>query len=200
MKARQSYSQSVSSDIIRFDNLEIVAPIASSIVAALDPTTLEVAFDHSCLEGLDDQLLNFPTDAYAAICWAEAVNDPKDVPRDRFLGSPPALGGQFPPSDRLSDESDSDTEECRTFNRYGLSPPVKTYNLAVIPHGSHPPHSSTTTHLLTSFGPNEKFIFEPRFTHFDPADSIGLFPMPRRKVKVTGVAALREFLPLRRRK
>ncbi|KAG6897710.1 hypothetical protein C0992_011920 [Termitomyces sp. T32_za158] len=201
MKTRQSYSQSVSSDIIRFDNLEIVAPITSSIVAALDPTTLEVAFDHSCLEGLDEQLLRFPTDAYAAICWAEAVEEPRDLTRDLFLGGPPAPGGECSgePFDSLSDESDSGTDECRTFNS-GLSPLVRTYNLAVIPRVSHPSHSSAKTHFLTSFGRNEKFIFEPRFAHFDPADSIGLFPMPQRKAKATGVAALRQYLPLRRKK
>ncbi|KAG6861695.1 hypothetical protein C0995_013264 [Termitomyces sp. Mi166 len=205
MTSRQSYSRSVSSDIIRFDNLEIVPPITWSIVAALDPTTLEVGFDHSCLEGLDEQLLKFPTDAYAAICWAEAVNKPESSSRGLFLGGSPANDGENSdePSDGLSDESDSDTDECRTINGYGLSPPIEKYNLTVIPHASDPLLTSpisTKSHFLASFEPSEKFIFGPRVTHFDPAHSIGSFPIPQQKVKATAVAGIRAYLPLRRKK
>ncbi|KAH0589174.1 hypothetical protein H2248_004940 [Termitomyces sp. 'cryptogamus'] len=193
-----SYSQSLSTDIIRFDNLEIVAPITSPIVTALDPTTLEAEFDHSCLEGLDEQLLNSPIDAYAAICLAEAVNESEGSSHGLFLSGSPVKEGSDEPCGSLFDESDPDGDECRTLNGHGLSLPIETYNLAVIPHVSYPPPNCTQSHF-TPLEPSEKFILEPRITHFDPADSIGLFPMPQRKVKVTGVAALRAYLPLRRK-
>ncbi|KAF9012713.1 hypothetical protein BDQ17DRAFT_721836 [Cyathus striatus] len=45
-----------------------------SVLSSLfDPTTLHVGVDLTCLEGLDDELLLCPHDAFAAICWADAV-------------------------------------------------------------------------------------------------------------------------------
>ncbi|KAG6857752.1 hypothetical protein H0H87_004168 [Tephrocybe sp. NHM501043] len=195
LKECQSFSQSLSSEILRFDNLEIIPSIPPSIIAVLDRTTLDVEFDHSCLDGLDDQLLNFPTDSYAAICWAEAVSEPVGAMHGhRFLK-------KFPEQDEpgsLTDDTDSDTDECRTFNEHGLATPIESYSVAV------PPQiilsSPTKSHFFTSFESNEKFILEPRLTHFDPAESIGLFPTAHPKVKTTGVAALRAYLPLRRKK
>ena len=39
----------------------------------LDPTTLEVGFDQSCFEGLDDPVIHDPFEAFAEVCWLNAV-------------------------------------------------------------------------------------------------------------------------------
>jgi hypothetical protein len=39
-----------------------------------------LAVDRSCMEAIDDQLLNCPTDAFADICWDAAVRDGRQSP------------------------------------------------------------------------------------------------------------------------
>ncbi|KAG6866687.1 hypothetical protein C0991_000797 [Blastosporella zonata] len=193
MKGRESYFRSLSSDILRFDNLD------STISAVLDRTTMEVGFDLSCLEGLDDQLLSFPINAYAAICWAEAVHEPVGLLRGHFPDRLPPTNEQDEPLGSLTDDSDSDTDECRTVNVHSLETPMDAYGFAVNSHISLSSLNNAKS-LFSSFESNEKILLEPRLTHFDPGDSIGLFSTPHEKVKTTAVAALRAYLPLRRKK
>ncbi|KAG6920044.1 hypothetical protein DXG01_010112 [Tephrocybe rancida] len=201
IKGRQLYSHSLSSEMLPFDNFEIVSPITPIPVTFLDRTTLDVGFDHTCLEGLDDLLLHSPTDAYAAICWAEAVDEPSRPLCDHFLSRSPTTSEQDDPSGSLTDDSDSDSDDCRTFNEHSLTAlPISAYDLAVKTHISHPSLDSTTSHFYSSFETSEKLDLGPRITHFYPPGSIGLFPIPHRKVRTTGVAALRAYLPLRRKK
>ena len=52
------------------DSVDEANLLLSSI---LDPTTLEFGFDQSCFDGLDDPVIHDPFEAFAAICWLDAV-------------------------------------------------------------------------------------------------------------------------------
>ncbi|KAJ7698885.1 hypothetical protein B0H17DRAFT_1129442 [Mycena rosella] len=57
----------------------------------IDRTSLDIAFDRSCFDALDEQLLHHPVSSFADVCWADAVgNDPaphgdEDLDYDRPL-------------------------------------------------------------------------------------------------------------------
>jgi hypothetical protein len=78
----------------------------------IDRTSLDIAFDHSCFDALDEQLLHHPTQSFADVCWADAVSDVSNA-HTRRSASPPS-----PPSADLSssaadmwDVSDPEPEE-----------------------------------------------------------------------------------------
>ena len=52
----------------------------------LDPTTLALNFDHTCLQGLDHDLLANPQVAFAGVCWDHSTLDDTllDSPQDAF--------------------------------------------------------------------------------------------------------------------
>lgn len=51
------------------------APIDSTDLTA---SGLRLNFDKSCLDSLDDQLLLYPTESFADVCWGDAVYDCTD--------------------------------------------------------------------------------------------------------------------------
>jgi hypothetical protein len=120
------------------------------MTAILDPTTLDVEFDHSCLEGLEYQLLFFPADAFAAVCWAEAVDEPAGRLPDHLLSRMPAISEDW--VDRCgtsSDESESDSDECRTFNEDVVAPlPIQTRRDPLDDHVNKPPPVSVQLPVL----------------------------------------------------
>ncbi|KAJ7931767.1 hypothetical protein B0H13DRAFT_1857735 [Mycena leptocephala] len=78
----------------------------------IDRTSLDIAFDHSCFDALDEQLLHHPTQSFADVCWADAVSDVSNAHTRRSASPPP------PPSADLSssaadmwDVSDPEPEE-----------------------------------------------------------------------------------------
>lgn len=58
----------------------------SWVLSILDPTTLALNFDHTCLEGLDHSLLASPQVAFAGMCWDHSTLDDTllDSPQDAF--------------------------------------------------------------------------------------------------------------------
>ncbi|KAF8627760.1 hypothetical protein AX17_006125 [Amanita inopinata Kibby_2008] len=69
----------------------------------LDSTTLEVGFDPTCLQGLTQELLYSPFDAFAESCWATVSPDFEDPP----LYDPPSYTVAAPTIYNLSQESGS---------------------------------------------------------------------------------------------
>jgi hypothetical protein len=142
--------QSVPTDISRpVVNGEDAASLLST---CFDPTTLDIGFDYTCLDGLDDMLLHSPMEAFAEACWEDAVRvsthpDRTSTPTpSRTLDSsiksktkvvresrtPAPVDITFNSSDE-SDESDSD--ECKTCHEddegalsFRGPPMVKTKN------------------------------------------------------------------------
>ncbi|KAF8070382.1 hypothetical protein FPV67DRAFT_1651821 [Lyophyllum atratum] len=194
-KGQKPYAQSIPSDILRFDDFESVFDSNSTISAVLDRTTLDLEFDSSFL----------PADAFAAVCWAEAVDEPAGHLPDQLLRRMPAIKSECVVH-RLgtsSDESESDTDECHTLDEdLIVRLPIQTYDDIHNAYASKSSPIETNSHL-TSFDGSEQFITpKPWFTHLDPAESIGLFPVTNhhQRVKITGIATLRAYLPLRRKK
>lgn len=114
-----SYEQSIPSDIHhRSDGFEAISDVfIATLALVFDPTTLDIEFDHSCLDGLDSQLLYFPTDAFAAVCWAEAIGSPLQPVRDQSRPRPRHDALRYEQAlVESSDESETDSDTCRTFN------------------------------------------------------------------------------------
>ncbi|RDB25165.1 hypothetical protein Hypma_007982 [Hypsizygus marmoreus] len=196
------YTQSTASEILRFEDFSgITPPITVDLDAVLDRTTLDIEFDRSCLDGLDDELLYRPADAFTAMCWAEAV-DEQGHPHDSFSGG--LLGGAKiqRPLESSSDESDSDSEECRTFNDDILtSLPVKHGDDTLDLHSQYSAIYAKKFLLNRSLSSHEEQAvpYETRFTRSVPTESIGLFPVPsaRKSTNHTFISAFRAYLPIR---
>jgi len=118
------------------------------IFRVLDPTSIEFGFQHSCLGGLDDRTLFAPTDSFASMMWESAVTNSRESLEEQGLAS---LGNELtsilemdeePPSptftDRVhpiavpitasqlwSDDSDSDTDECETYEDHTPMPSIR---------------------------------------------------------------------------
>lgn len=60
-------------DTIHEDDADTVDEDNLLFSSVLDPTTLEVGFDHSCFEGLDGPVIHDPFEAFTEICWLDAV-------------------------------------------------------------------------------------------------------------------------------
>jgi hypothetical protein len=63
-----------------FIDLEMTLHSLPSLAAVVDPTTAHMSFDYTCLQGLDEETLYTPTDAFAAVCWSSAVYEPPCSP------------------------------------------------------------------------------------------------------------------------
>lgn len=86
----------------------------SLIATILDPSCQDIEFDRSCLEGLDAQLVHFPTNAFAAMCWLGATGT---IPT--HLTSDPATRNTKVTHEEISsgsssDESESESDESHT--------------------------------------------------------------------------------------
>lgn len=97
-----------------FDDISCIVP--STISTILDPSSLDIEFDRSCLDGLDAQLLHFPTDAFAAMCWLGATGT-----MPTHLTSDPATRNRKVTHEEISsgsssDESESESDESRTHD------------------------------------------------------------------------------------
>lgn len=108
--------QPTSRDVHGADRGEDELDDGTSLAIILHHTILDIEFDHSCFEGLDDELLCHPFDAFANMCWEDAV-EPVSARRST-TPTPWRDSDHDRPSSFLgysSDESDSDSDECRTY-------------------------------------------------------------------------------------
>ncbi|KAF8891874.1 hypothetical protein BD779DRAFT_1799087 [Infundibulicybe gibba] len=145
----------------------------------LDLTFLGVEFDQSCLDGLDDQLLHCPANAFAAVCWADAVHTPSRLTLQERKADLTLTVDQL---DTSSDETDSDSDECRTFND-DHSPTSLLHHAkdisVVHPTGEVSAIKDKRLYYNTPADvSHSSFIFMDRFTIPDPKESVGFFPMP----------------------
>ena len=123
-----SPSQSLPSDVSRPSDLDTVMEITVCLPAIFDPTTLDFGFDPSCFDGLDDTLLYSPLSAFADICWSELHSSsergstsgplpPKRQSRHRRTRSPLVASTS-------SDDSDTESDDCKTFIEDGEVEPI----------------------------------------------------------------------------
>jgi len=175
----------------------------STLFEIFDPTTIDVKFDRSCLDILDAQLLLHPFEAFADVCWADAVYQPVYQPSihddSLHIGSAgPGYGSQPAMEHSDDDEEDDDyPDECRTPR--GNSPSAPIYHPAVTSGRkavgqSSPQFADPFSDSPISENGRTSFLFvEPRFTTFQPSDSIGYSPSPSQRPTTTLASRLATY-------
>ncbi|KAF4598784.1 hypothetical protein EYR38_007192 [Pleurotus pulmonarius] len=148
-------------------------PLAES----LDPMMLDIGFDCSCLDNLDDKLLASPIESFADTCWASAVHD-DPLPRSPRRHHP-QIHTNLGLIHSLSD-SDSDDETCHDTP---ISPYGKFGDISgiFVPTHTHDMSKDRASHLPGDYyddGEKSLIWTQPHFTTSDPKQSIGFFPIP----------------------
>lgn len=183
----------------------------SPLFEIFDPTTVDVKFDHSCLNILDAQLLLHPFEAFADVCWADAVYQPATHDDSLDIQSAGPCYGSQPVMEHSDDDEEDDDypDECRTPR--GNSPSTPIYHPAVtsgrkvVGQSSSPVRSFLDRRFLkgtfltfelysgqqfadpfsdspiSETGRGSFLFVEPRFTNFQPSDSIGYSPSPSQR-------------------
>jgi len=96
----------------------------------LDPTTLEAGFDRSCFHGLGDLVIRDPFEAFAEICWLNAVGHNGSTSTKRAttpaqLPNKPTSRRKLPSltvATRISKERDGDVDKDRMHTKYDEEP------------------------------------------------------------------------------
>lgn len=148
-----------------------------TLAESLDPTMLDIGFDCSCLDNLDEKLLVSPIESFADTCWASAVHDdplPRS-PRRHY----PQIHTNLGLIHSLSD-SDSDDETCHDTP---ISPYGKFGDISgiFVPTHTHDMSKDRASHLPGDYyddGEKSLIWTQPHFTTSDPKQSIGFFPIP----------------------
>jgi hypothetical protein len=76
-----------------------------------DSVIFNTGFDHSCIHGLDRQLLLRPTDAFRDLCWTEAVVADNHTPRLQSIRLLDPIDYQSDPEDGDLTPTDGQSEE-----------------------------------------------------------------------------------------
>ncbi|KAF8802643.1 hypothetical protein BYT27DRAFT_7341300 [Phlegmacium glaucopus] len=161
----------------------------SSLSLILDPTTLEVGFDQSCFDSLDDLLLHHPFEAFTEACWLDAVgpSSPTSTPT-RFPNKP--TGRRKLPSPPVtnpsSEKCDPDVAESLTYYKEER---ISTSTIGVdITYSASPlrteqksPWSTTDKKSFSNSLDDEAtsfILFEAPSLAPNRYNSVGHFPMP----------------------
>ncbi|KAH7921649.1 hypothetical protein BV22DRAFT_1122020 [Leucogyrophana mollusca] len=151
------------------------------------PHDVDFAFDQSCLESLDEQLLRSPTDSFFDMCWSSAVEDDVPVPvlqpvhprvrkRDRDSVRPSRVA----PADRdWLNKAPAMMDACRKSSQMPPSPTSPTFS-----------SSSRSRHDAMLAGSESHLLYH------NPNESVHFFPIPpqharrrRRKTNATNTTA-----------
>ncbi|KZT21110.1 hypothetical protein NEOLEDRAFT_803549 [Neolentinus lepideus HHB14362 ss-1] len=150
----------------------------------IDRTLLDLCFDLSCLEELDDQLLLAPLDAFAAICWADAV-DKDDHTRPWPWGySDTQQGFDF---DKISDVESEETAGPLTPTQSRAEEMQKQVSFDEEPRNS--------VEIQTRQGRRLSFVLlTPPSAMSDPKYSIHYFPTSPRKSNIKKQSRLKRLM------
>ena len=116
---------------IHEDEADTVDEANLLLSSILDPTTVEAGFDLTCFDGLGDLVIHNPFEAFAEICWLDAVGHNGSTSTMRattptqLLNKP--TGRRKLPSltvttSRISKERDGDVGKDRTHTNYDEEP------------------------------------------------------------------------------
>ena len=130
---------------MREDDAETVDEANLLLSSILDPTTLEAGFDQSCFDGLGDLVIHDPFEAFAEICWLDAVthHSTKRATTPTQLLNRPTPRRKLPSltvTTRISKERDGDVGKSRTSTKYDEEPVSPSdIRINVTPSASLPP-------------------------------------------------------------
>jgi len=155
-------------------------PIAIDVI---DSTSLGISFDRSCLDSLEDRLLLHPFEAFADICWNNAVYDEPDraaTPTAATPTTPVQINtGLYTARRHSEDESEDDScsDEDPTTPVFDKSPvDSDDFKLTDIYY-----KIPTLVDLDYDFNDLKSFIvLDPTFNMSNPLDSVNHFPVPTR--------------------
>lgn len=94
-----------------------------SLSLILDPTTLEVGFDQSCFDGLDDLVIHHPFESFTESCWLDIAGPSSPSIRPTTptqLLNRPAGRRKLPPTPitpLTPTKCDVDVDDCLTYYR-----------------------------------------------------------------------------------
>jgi len=146
----------------------------------IDRTSLDIAFDRSCFDALDEQLLHHPVQSFADVCWADAVHDisnerphrSNELPHRSLISHHPSWVDLAADRDHESDDILAPLPFSNKLNTPGIQ------RLAEEPYSSFHAKPDTYVHpVLPSTPRQDPFVLlQPHFTQSDPSESIGFFP------------------------
>lgn len=172
------------------DDTTIVHEATSSLSLILDPTALEFDFDQSCFDGLDSLLIHHPLEAFAEVCWLDAVGPPSTSMRAstptqllnkpsgrRKLPTPPVMSPLF--EERYTDEHLT-YKERTPLSAMGIGVTSSASSL----HSEQKSAWSTREKRLSSVSSDEAtsfILFEAPLFSPNRYNPVGHFPMPSRR-------------------
>lgn len=179
----------------------------------IDLTALNADFDYSCLEGMDDQLVLRPFEAFADVCYADAVYDLP--PQDENFALPHGDGGDCQvdspdvdeallDSNPVSPESDSDGASLASqgSDAYTFDSRISKEDFEVVKLQRPPQKLSLVQlhHLIHIDDDGESFLaFRERYLKMNgllPDDqAVSTFPKTERKRRTFGVRIQTNFEP-----
>jgi len=202
---------------IHEDEADTVDEVNLLLSSFLDPTTLGAGFDHTCFDGLDDKVIRDPFEAFAEICWLDAVghNGSRSTMRTttptQLLNKP--TGRRKLPSltvtPRISKERDEDVGKVRTYTNYDKEPASQSgIRIDVTSSASFHPEQkllwSTRDTMSSTFSDDDDeatsfVIFEAPALAPNRYDSVGHYPIPssrsHKKVMSNRIATFCSNLP-----
>jgi hypothetical protein len=115
---------------IHEDDADTVDEANLLLSLVLDPTTLKTGFDQSCFDGLSDLVIHDPFEAFAEICWQDAVGHNRSTSSMRAttptqLPNKPTGRRKLPSLTgitRISKERDGDVGKDRTYTNFDEEP------------------------------------------------------------------------------
>ncbi|KAJ7781835.1 hypothetical protein DFH07DRAFT_791790 [Mycena maculata] len=144
----------------------------------IDRTSLDIAFDRTCFDALDDQLLHYPIDSFADLCWADAVHDTSHEPYIA-MSHPPELIADADADASLSDPVHEPVEPKPSFapapETLPFSDKLNTPSRRLAAEPSlHPLKAKAAP---APINPRlDTLPLPPHFCLSDPSESIGFFP------------------------
>jgi len=201
---------------IHEDEAPTVDEANSLLSSILDSTTVKAGFDQSCFDGLCDLIIHDPFEAFAEICWLDAVGHNGSTSTMRattptqLLNKP--TGRRKLPSvsvtTRISKERDGDMGKDRTYTNYDEEP-VSPSGIRIDVTSSaslHPEQNllrSTRDTMSSMFSDDDEatsfVIFEAPVLAPNRYDSVGHYPIPssrpHKKVVSNRIATFCSNLP-----
>jgi len=214
----QSCAQSIPSDITKPDGTDTVhgsvttheanmiheaVDEANSLLSSiLDPTTLEVGFDQSCFDALDELLIYDPLEAFLDACWLDAIGDNESIrvtTPTQWL-TKPAGRRKLPPlpvTSQKPEERDGDVGQTLTHPKEELHTSPSAIRIEVTPTATQLPEQNQPwikqDPRFSTFSDDDKatsfIIFEAPALAPTRYDSIGHFPIPSTRPHRHGVSS-----------
>ena len=147
-------------------------PTVIDMARILDPTSLQYGFQEKYLQGLDATLLYSPLESFASACWEDVIDNRRDGGRDSpetgsledeesSIDLEDAFSPKYSAREHIvpisasllwSDDSDDDSDECRTDEDDYTPVPTIHANPSLV--AAHPVGGFTTFVSLRSLFPS----------------------------------------------